>query len=171
MELDEPEHRSLKEQLHNSTLNPPSNTSLAGPSGPTLSVPIPTQRARLTVASLSDTQVDVELSYENIACFEDEMVALDVLKNGDVEDNLDYRYYLELHRAARFRFEEAMKADEEETMREFAEPGIGPPPLLHGPLPTVGTRPLSPPIYPHDVPEALQGPPTSANLTALNHYV
>ena len=98
-------------------------------------------------------------------------MVIDVLDNGDVEDKLDYKYYLELRRAARFHFEEAMKADEEEAMREFLEPGVGPPSLSHGPLPTVGTRPLSPPIYPHDVPEAQMGPPTSANLTALNHNV
>ena len=98
-------------------------------------------------------------------------MVIDVLDNGDVEDKLNYKYYLELRRAARFHFEEAMKADEEEAMREFLEPGVGPPSLSHGPLPTVGTRPLSPPIYPHDVPEAQMGPPTSANLTALNHNV
>ena len=169
MLIDEPQQISLQEQLRNTTLLNPS--SLAGPSGPTVAVSIPVQRSRPPVASLSDTQVDVELSYENIARFDDELVVIDVLENGDVEDMLDYKYYLELRRAARFRFEEAMKADEEETMREFSEPGVGPPSLSHGPLPTVGTRPLSPPIYPHDIPEAQQGPPTSANLTAPTHYV
>ena len=167
MQLDEPVQASLKDQLRNSILNPtPNSTSSAG-----ISVPFPVQRPRPPVASLSDTQVDVELSYENIARFDDELVVIDVMENGEVEDKLDYKYYLELRRAARFRFEEAMKADEEEVMREFSEPGVGPPSLSHGPLPTVGTRPLSLPIYPHDVPEAQMGPPTSANLTAPNHNV
>ena len=167
MQLDEPGHAALKDQLRNSIFTPkPNPTPSAG-----ISVPFPVQRPRPPVASLSDTQVDVELSYENIARFDDELVVIDVLENGDVEDKLDYKYFLELRRAARFRFEEAMKADEEEAMREFSEPGVGPPSLSHGPLPTVGTRPLSPPIYPHDVPEAQQGPPTSANLTAPTHNV
>ena len=93
------------------------------------------------------------------------------MENGDVEDKLDYKYYLKLKRATWLHFEAAMKADEDEAMREFSEPGVGPPSLRHGPLPMVGSRPLSPPIYPHDVPEAQQGPPTSANLTAPTHNV
>ena len=164
MQLDEPERLSLTDALSCSVLAPT-------PAPLSVLVPIATQRARLPVASLSDSQIDVELSYENIARFDDELVVIDVLENGDVEDKLDYKYFLELRHTARFRFEEAMKADEEGAMQEYSEPGVGPPSLLHGPLLTVGTRPLSPPIYPHDVPEAHTGPPTSANLTALTQHV
>ena len=144
---------------------------MAVPSGPTISVPILTQCTRLPAASLSESQIDIELSYENISRFDDELVVIEVMENGDVEDKLDYKYYLELKRAARLQFEESMKVDEDEAMREFSEPGVGPPSLSYRPLLSSGTRPMSPPIYPHDVPEAQQGPPTSANLTAPTHNV
>ena len=172
MMLDETQRLSLQEQLRYSIPSPTSHPPPpVGPSGPSISVPIPTQRTRPPAASLSESQIDVELSYGNISRFEDELVVMEVMENGDVDDKLDYKYYLELKRAARLQFEAAMKADEDEAMREFSEPGVGPPSLQHGPLPMVGTRPLSPPIYPHDVPEAQQGPPTSANLTAPTHNV
>ena len=172
MLLDETQRMSLQEQLRHSILLPkPNTTPSAVPSGSTISVPIPTQCSRPPASTLSESQLDVELSYENISRFDDELVIIEVMENGDVEDKLDYKYYLELKCAARMLFEAAMKADEDEAMKEFSEPGVGPPSLQHGPLPMVGTRPLSPPIYPHDVPEALQGPPTSANLTAPTHHV
>ena len=138
MMLDETQRMSLQEQLRHSVLLPKPNTmSSATPSGPTISVPIPTQRARPPASSLSESQIDVELSYENISRFDDELVIIEVMERGDVEDKLDYKYYLELKRAARLHFEAAMRADEDEAMKEFSEPGVGPPSLQHGPLPTI----------------------------------